>query len=519
MSGARILFVTSNGTGLGHLTRSMAIARRLDERFESLMLTLSAAAPVVRRLGFPVEFIASHATTGAGSDWRWSRRLRARLRVAIAEARPDVLFFDGAHPYPALVEALSAGGPEMHRVWCRRPMWRPGSNPGALGRESYFGEVLEPGEFAAAEDRGATVARRAHAHLVDPIVFCDESEVLPRAEAARELGLDPGSVNVLVALGQGREVRGAVDRCLRHLAGRDGIKPAALSSVIAGLDSVPGHVVHLRATYPMSRYYAAFDVAVSAAGYNAYHELIRFGVPALYVPMPRETDDQPARARYAEDVGVGLATDDPGSEELEAKLDRLLDAAARERMRERLAALRPDNGAGEAAAWLERLTETVPPRRRAVGRLRRYAEHPIRSARRDAPLAARVPRDAAAFVKQTIERRSPRTVILALGLADGELEDRVADALRETPDPPGRVLVVTDSLEFEPLLALGVAFEHIPARGEAQAELAGGDYEDFARRRLELILAERRRPQRVLSIGLLGARLAAATATPTATLA
>ena len=28
----RILFVTSNGTGLGHLTRSMAVARRLAPR-------------------------------------------------------------------------------------------------------------------------------------------------------------------------------------------------------------------------------------------------------------------------------------------------------------------------------------------------------------------------------------------------------------------------------------------------------------------------------------------------------
>ena len=37
----RVLFVTSNGTGLGHLTRTMAIARRLDERFQPLILTLS----------------------------------------------------------------------------------------------------------------------------------------------------------------------------------------------------------------------------------------------------------------------------------------------------------------------------------------------------------------------------------------------------------------------------------------------------------------------------------------------
>ena len=47
----------------------------------------------------------------------------------------------------------------------------------------------------------------------------------------------------------------------------------------------------------MSRYFAAFDAAVAAAGYNAYHELIALGVPSLFVPMARDTDDQPARAR------------------------------------------------------------------------------------------------------------------------------------------------------------------------------------------------------------------------------
>ena len=59
----------------------------------------------------------------------------------------------------------------------------------------------------------------------------------------------------------------------------------------------------------MSRYLRAFDATVSAAGYNAYHELIRFGVPSLFVPMRRQTDDQEARARYAEESGVGLGVE------------------------------------------------------------------------------------------------------------------------------------------------------------------------------------------------------------------
>ena len=58
--------------------------------------------------------------------------------------------------------------------------------------------------------------------------------------------------------------------------------------------------------------------------------------------------------------------------------------------------------------------------------------------------------------------------------------------------------MVTDSLELAPLRALGVGVEHVPGPAGRQVELAGTDYEAFARRRLELILAERPRPRLVL---------------------
>jgi UDP:flavonoid glycosyltransferase YjiC (YdhE family) len=495
----RILFVTSNGTGLGHLTRAMAIARRLDPSFEPLMLTLSAAAPVVREAGFPVEYVASYATPGAGSDWRWSRRLRGRLRAAIADAAPRVLVFDGAHPYQALIDALGAGR-GMRAVWCRRAMWRHGSNPGALDRTGFFDAVLEPGELAESVDRGPTVARRGEARTVGPIVYSKEADLLPRAEAERELGLEPGRVNVLVQLGQGPEVREVVDRCLHHLAGCEGVQAAALSSAIARLLSVPDGIVNLRSTYPMSRYYEAFDLAVSACGYNAYHELIRFGVPALFVPMPRLTDDQQGRALYAERLGVGLAAGGPASAEIEERLDELLDPERRRAMRERLGELQLADGAAEAAGWLAELARGGRGRAPA-GRWGRWLRTPVRSARGAAPFAARVPRHAAAFVKQTITRRPPRTVVLALGVPAGELDAELSARLAETPDPPDRVLVITDCLDFAPLLGAGVGFEHVPAPSDPQTRLAQGDYGEFLRRRIALILAERPRPRRTLAIG------------------
>jgi hypothetical protein len=125
-----------------------------------------------------------------------------------------------------------------------------------------------------------------------------------------------------------------------------------------------------------------------------------------------------------------------------------------------------------------------------------------------------VPLHAAAFVRQTVARRPPRTVVLALGIAPGALERELDAAFARTADPPKRVLVITDSLEFEPLLRSGAGFEHVPEPGEPQAALAGGDYECFLRRRLGLILAERRRPRRALAVGTVPDELLAAITAP-----
>jgi UDP:flavonoid glycosyltransferase YjiC (YdhE family) len=513
MAGPRIMFVSSNGTGLGHLTRSMAIARRLDRDTESLFVTLSRAAPVVREMGFPVEYMASHNSPTVGSDLRWSRRMTARLRAAISEADPDLLVFDGILPYDPLLAAMKR---VPATVWCRRGMWQPDASTAPLTRSDLFDAILEPGDFAASDDSGPTSSRRDEAHEVPPIVFLDDAELLPRADAERELGLEPGTPTILVQLGQGPEVADATARCLRTLAGADGIQVAAASSAIAGLLDVPEGVVHLRSTYPMSRYYAAFDGAVSAVGYNAFHEMVRFAIPAVFVPMRRETDDQAARARYAESVGVGLAVEGPKDERIEDRLGELLDADRRGAMREKLQKLRPENGASNAAQWLTELARGAGRRgekaeeqglRRSAKRRPMGGEGPSRHASRrparfGSPARAwvfvrTIPRTIARLIGQTLTLPRASTIVLAFG-AD---EAAIRDALNRASEPPERILLVTDSLAIGEVWRAGTGVEYVPAAGERQAELADVDYEAFRRRRLGLILAGRPRFGNVLTAG------------------
>jgi hypothetical protein len=286
---------------------------------------------------------------------------------------------------------------------------------------------------------------------------------------------------------------GEPQRTLAHLTGNEGVRAAALSSALAAAESVPEGVVGLRSTYPMSRYFAAFDAAVAAAGYNAYHELIELGVPSLFVPMRRETDDQAARARWAEGAGLGLGVAAAGDAELEAKLDRLL--TERAAIASRLAGREEATGAAEAAEWLAVLglgrIPTQTPHKPARGGFREFR-------RRWGSFIASSPRTAWRLTSQQLTKPRAKALVLAIGI-EGDVTEPVRAAIAEAGERPERTLVVTDSLAaLGDLRALGAGVEHIPGRGSRQAELAGIPYDDFVAARLALIRAERPRPRRVV---------------------
>ena len=124
----------------------------------------------------------------------------------------------------------------------------------------------------------------------------------------------------------------------------------------------------------MSRYFAAVDLAVAAAGYNAFHELIAFAVPTLFVPMSRDTDDQAARARWAADAGAGLAVSGADDAALEERLGELADPARTAELAAGCGRVFPGNGAADAADLVVRMLggERPAPAVRDRGRFNRW---------------------------------------------------------------------------------------------------------------------------------------------------
>jgi UDP:flavonoid glycosyltransferase YjiC (YdhE family) len=346
--------MTSNGTGMGHLTRMLAMATRSSAAVEPFFFSMSSAVPVVAKFGFGWEYCPSREEIDVDAD-EWNALFDDRLTEVIERYRPKALVFDGVVPYNGLRSARKRF-PDLVYVWSRRPMWRRGTGRRWLRRSSWFDLVIEPGEFAAAADQGPTVGR-ADAVRVRPITLLDRADLLEHGPARTELGIDESVKAVLVTLGGGNlnDITSDLDLVADVVRHRPGWQVYATQAPITRSGVPARDDIRSLSVYPLSRYLAAFDVAVVACGYNAYHEAILAGTPTIFVPKPKKTDDQHARAAYADERGIGIAVDGVTSELIGKALDRLTDPDEAARVRQQCADQYSGNGAAEGMALVEDL--------------------------------------------------------------------------------------------------------------------------------------------------------------------
>ncbi len=237
-------------------------------------------------------------------------------------------------------------------------MWVQGSGQAHVRRERFADVVIEPAEIADELDRGLTTEYRGRTRSVGPVLLLDPDELMPRQQARAELGLEPDRPACLVQLGAGNNfdlerLRGGL---LEALLERPEWQIVWLDWAIAqNRIELPPAVRRVRA-YPIARYLHAFDCAISAAGYNAYHELLTHGLPTLFVPNEHPMmDDQLARAIYADLHGFGFLLRRRDHYRVDETVRRLLDPVERARIRKGCMRLASENGAFEAARILEEL--------------------------------------------------------------------------------------------------------------------------------------------------------------------
>lgn len=352
----RVLFFTDNGKGLGHVTRLMAIARRLPSSVAPVFLTMSESYGLVRAEGFPLEYFPSARRLGIGKGI-WSAMFEVRLGSMLERVRPRVLVVDQVAPASTLLR-LKQRFPAVEFVWARRGLWQHGRNLEALDARVAFDHVLEPLDVAAPMDVGHTLHDTDGVVHVPPITLLDQHELLPRDAARSALGLDPSRPALLVQLSDADPARlGAMIVRVHDLAAQDADlqlfapRPALHQHVLRDLPDVV-----MRPVYPVSRYFYGFDLVIAAAGYNTFHETVMAGVPGLFIPAAHATiDDQARRAEFAALAGFGWRADSVWSEEFASTMHEAVDPARRARAQASAEQVYPGNGAQAAADFLASL--------------------------------------------------------------------------------------------------------------------------------------------------------------------
>jgi UDP-N-acetylglucosamine--N-acetylmuramyl-(pentapeptide) pyrophosphoryl-undecaprenol N-acetylglucosamine transferase len=322
----RIVCYAVNGSGLGHVTRLMSTARWLRRMVgllerrppEVIFLTSSEATQVLLQAGFASFKLPSKTIVRqTGMDMLEYRRLaRQFVWQVLGTFSPDMLVVD-TFPSGSFDELLQLLDGPFHKGFvCRRVKPEFAARPIFAAALGLYDAVAVP--HAPGPDDNPHAVHGRPAQWCGEVVSVDRAR-LPDPRISRErLGVAADQKLIYVSAG----------------GGGDSGSREALTQLVEVLGADPSHHVLVGAgplyqgprmggprltwfTEPaVAPYLAACDVAVSAGGYNTFHELLHLGVPSVFYAQEKVADDQDERIVAAAAAGACVRIEGVGAQEL-----------------------------------------------------------------------------------------------------------------------------------------------------------------------------------------------------------
>ena len=330
-----IILATSNGIGMGHLTRASAVAAELKSFANPIIISMAAGVVEVPKIaGVRFEYVPGRDRKWMGR-FAWDRYLRDRIVALIDETGAKIVSFDGVVPYPGII-GIKSIRPDVKLVWVRRGFWQISSRSYLLSLQSKMMDlIITPGDFGQSYDNGPTVNRNDDV-LVAPISIYDSKTALSRQAARNLLGIDQSRPAVLVQLGVGEaDLNAKMNAALSGLLNWPNLQVVLTKEPIDanGKQLAPvGLDIKIIRHFPLANVLAAFDAAICAAGYNSVHEELAAKIPTLFIPNIRGTDNQVARAAWAADNQMALSVDQSDLKQITATVAQLAVQSVRDNL-------------------------------------------------------------------------------------------------------------------------------------------------------------------------------------------
>ena len=354
-----IVFMPTNGVGLGHAQRCSLIASEIDSAaHKPVFAAFPSCMRKIKDAGFDVMPLISRAEVKT-TKYAFDLFNRARLRALCETAGGFV--FDGGYIFNSVYHTILERG--LPSVWIRRGLWQANQNNTiALDREKIFDGVIVPTE--AFPELNADYSRGSKVHKVGPIV--DQVALTPeetadlRASLARRFGR-PFDKLVVTMLGGGvaADRRAQTQAICAEMERRPDVLHLVIVWPTALVDPAWFGWKNTRIvkTHRASVVAAASDLFISAVGYNSFHEVLYNAIPTLFIAqMNSYMDDQVQRARSAVERGAAELVGETELQRLSQRIAWILDHDGADSLRAAIADLDlPTPGNQAAAALIEEI--------------------------------------------------------------------------------------------------------------------------------------------------------------------
>lgn len=363
----RIVCYAINGAGMGHVTRLLGVARWMRRLItflegvqpEVLFLTSSDASDMLADARFAAFKIPSKTVARAAALEKLEYRRLAKHFIwqTIGVFSPDLLVVDTfpSGSFDELFQILDGPFKKafLHRNvkddYASRPTFRA-----ALG---FYDAVVIPHRAPpnfVTENHSPGRAKELPTFTGEVVQF-DREQMIERGIVRRELGVADKIRLVYISAGGGGDptAEHALRNILESLRKIEGIHILVGAGPLYRGNRFSGPSITWCESSSVWRYFSGCDAAVSAGGYNTFHELLFAGVPSLFFAQEKIADDQWLRVISAEKQGACISIesleDDVG---LLRSIQRLLEPEFASQLRDSCRIYMAENGAVNCAVEL-----------------------------------------------------------------------------------------------------------------------------------------------------------------------
>ncbi|MEA3387016.1 MAG: glycosyltransferase [Patescibacteria group bacterium] len=324
-----VLFYAVNGLGLGHLTRLLSIARqmqKIDDTIQPLFLTTSEACHVLYAHKIPYFKLPSKTYLKENTDLK-------RKDLAMMYNLTVMNLVNTYNPVAIVVDTFPVGSLDdllgvlsmktsMKKIFIHRE--QKDMSKQKIGLQNFYNLIITP---HLENTTKIPVPNGKKLVWAGNIMVRENDEVFTKEEVLKKFNLPTDKKIVLLSLGGGGDKTTEIEykKITSILLKRDDLHIVVPKSPLSTFDvDLYDNMTQIE-YYPLIEIMNVFDVAISATGYNTFHELMYMGVPSIFIPKLRGLDDQEARALSVEEYRAGFCLyEDNIEKELEYKVDLLL---------------------------------------------------------------------------------------------------------------------------------------------------------------------------------------------------